>query len=137
MKRVHNYFDKTKIKFQKIKKNNSGSSFHYNALFIIYEPTMNHISSPLSCREEYYDYFETIADTIYPKFLNIEECKQAYYHVKTCDYPETIENWIQLGHDAGFNGNGNGSQSHIPSLKPPRHIFTDPNQLYSMFAYHY
>jgi SAM-dependent methyltransferase len=65
--------------------------------FLIYEPTQDDGES----RAAYLDRFEEIGRKDW-KALSPQEFAEAMNHVRTCDLPETISNWIELGRDAGF-----------------------------------
>jgi SAM-dependent methyltransferase len=66
--------------------------------FLIYEPTQDDGES----RAAYLDRFEEIGRKDW-KALSPQEFAEAMNHVRTCDLPETITNWIELGRDAGFS----------------------------------
>jgi ubiquinone/menaquinone biosynthesis C-methylase UbiE len=65
--------------------------------FLIYEPTQQDGET----RAAYLDRFEEIGQKNW-KALSPQEFAEAINHVRTCDLPETISNWIELGRDAGF-----------------------------------
>lgn len=67
--------------------------------FLIYEPARNDGEG----RPAFMDRFEEIGRRDWTT-LSDEEFKEAINHVRTCDLPETLSDWEELGREAGFSG---------------------------------
>jgi SAM-dependent methyltransferase len=85
-------------------------------IFLLYEPTCTD-------GEDRTDYLERFRHTNHPlwNYLSEPEWEQIWDHVSTCDFPESAENWLEIGRAAGF---GSGCQQ-----------FTDPTDLYRLFRF--
>jgi ubiquinone/menaquinone biosynthesis C-methylase UbiE len=84
--------------------------------FLIYEPTSNDGES----RAAYLDRFEDIGRRDWTA-LSAHEFAEAMNHVRTCDLPETISNWLHLGHEAGFTA--------------VSELYRSPDNLFRLFSY--
>jgi cyclopropane fatty-acyl-phospholipid synthase-like methyltransferase len=87
-----------------------------NGVFIIYEPTLEE-------GEDGTTYFDRFEDTVKYGWtaLSLEELDALLEHVRKSDIPELPSDWLRLGKEAGF-----GSAETV---------FTDPDDLYSIFKY--
>lgn len=83
--------------------------------FLIYEPACRERES----RDQYLDRYEQVARDW--TALTSAEWDMLMTHVRTCDLPETISSWIELGHDAGFAA--------------AEEVFIAPTDLFRMYCY--
>jgi SAM-dependent methyltransferase len=83
---------------------------------LIYEPT----SYDGESRPAWLGRFEQLGRREWTE-LSADEFEEAWKHVRTCDLPETVSDWIALGHDAGF-----ASASEL---------YCAPGDLFRMFSY--
>lgn len=74
---------------------------------LIYEPTRWDGED----RTAYLDRFETTARRDWIA-LSEDERDDALRHVRTCDLPETVTEWVELGHEAGFTRIAERYRSH-------------------------
>lgn len=72
-------------------------------------------------QREYSKHFEHVGDQLWSTILTPEEKTVLYDHVRDFDYPESEEQWLELGRQAGF--------SNVEQL------FRDPHELYALFSY--
>jgi Methyltransferase domain len=83
---------------------------------MIYEPTRQDGES----RDQYLERFRRVNRPAWTT-LTAEEWAQIDHHVTTCDFPETVDTWLDLGRKAGFS--------------VAREIFLDPSGFYRVFRY--
>ena len=84
--------------------------------FLIYEPTRRDAES----RAAYLDRFEETGRRNWTA-LGAQEFAEALNHVRTCDLPETVSNWIDLGRDVGFSA--------------VSQLYTSSDDLFRLFSY--
>lgn len=84
--------------------------------FLIYEPTRRDGED----RPQYLDRFEEIGRRDWTE-LTGDEFVEALKHVRTCDLPETVSDWHDLGRRAGFSAS--------------RELYRSPNDLFRLFLY--
>ncbi len=109
---VHHLDTPDKLRFmKKVKK-----ALSNGGVFIIYEPILLE-------GENLRLYFERFKQTFYEHWrgLSKEESESLLEHVRESEKPETTENWINLGKDAGFT-------------KADK-VFSEKTGLYEMFKY--
>jgi SAM-dependent methyltransferase len=87
-----------------------------NGAFLIYEPTRDDGEE----RPAYLDRFEAIGRKDWTA-LSADEFKDAMTHVRGCDLPETVAQWIALGRETGF--------TRIAEL------YRSPDDLFRLFSY--
>jgi SAM-dependent methyltransferase len=91
-------------------------SIRGDGALLIYEPT----SYDGESRAAWLGRFEQLGRREWTA-LSEDEFEEAWKHVRTCDFPETVSDWIALGHDAGF-----ASVSEL---------YCAPGDLFRMFSY--
>lgn len=84
--------------------------------FLVYEPTRRDGED----RPQYMERFEGIGRSAWTE-LSATEFAEAMKHVRTCDLPETVSTWKQLGADAGF--------------ATVAQLYQSPDDLFRLFAY--
>lgn len=84
--------------------------------FLIYEPTRMDGEG----RPAYLDRFEAVGRKDWTA-LSIDEFNGALSHVRNCDLPETVSDWIALGQEAGF--------------AQAAELYCSPDSLFRMFSY--
>lgn len=84
--------------------------------FLIYEPTRRDGED----RPQYLDRFEQIGRRDWTQ-LTGDEFAEALKHVRTCDLPETVSDWHDLGRRAGFSTS--------------RELYASPTDLFRLFVY--
>ena len=83
---------------------------------MIYEPARRDGEE----REDFVRRFLTVQEPLWTT-LTREEIDQVEHHIETCDLPETVSGWLDLGREAGFSS--------------ARKVFTDPTDGLVMFRY--
>lgn len=84
--------------------------------FLVYEPTRRDGED----RAQYLDRFEAIGRRDWTG-LTDEEFAEAMKHVRTCDLPETVSDWHDLGREAGFTASCE--------------LYKSPTDLFRLFLY--
>lgn len=109
---VHHLDTENKLNFMK----NVKTALSRNGIFMLYEPIFIE-------NENRELYFERFKETFYKhwKGLSQEEGEALLEHVKESEKPETTENWIKLGKEAGFDNS--------------ERVFTEKTGLYEIFKY--
>lgn len=92
------------------------SAIAANGAFLIYEPTRRDGED----RPTYLDRFEDIGRREWSE-LSAAEFAEAIRHVRTCDLPETVWGWEELGRDAGFSSTSE--------------LYRSPTDLFRLFLY--
>jgi len=87
-----------------------------NGALLLYEPA-RHDDEDLPA---YLDRFEATGRRDWSA-LQAHELREAMKHVRGCDLPETVSNWIALGREAGFS---TGAE-----------LFQAPTDLFRVFCY--
>lgn len=85
-------------------------------MFLAYEPTRRDGES----REAYVERFKETNQPLW-RCLSEEEWDQLFHHVSTCDFPETVSDWREMGRQAGF--------------ATSRLLFQDPTDLYYLYRF--
>jgi hypothetical protein len=85
-------------------------------MLMVYEPTL----ADGEDREAYLARFRRVNHPAWP-FLTDEEWQQIDHHVTTCDFPESVSTWLDLGRKAGF------SKATV--------VFKDPTGFYNVYRY--
>jgi hypothetical protein len=85
-------------------------------IFMLYEPTRRAGED----RAAFLDRFEQTNKRLW-NVLTPVEWDQIWEHVSTCDFPETVEVWCELGREAGFG--------------KARQVFVDATDFFCLFRY--
>ena len=109
---VHHLDTAEKLEFMK----NAGEALANGGIFMLYEPILLEGED----LEQYYIRFKRTFDE-YWKGLDPEESNYLLEHVRETEKPETREDWIALGKEAGFSTGEN--------------VFSEHTGLYEIFKY--
>jgi hypothetical protein len=85
-------------------------------IFLLYEPTRRFDED----RAAYLDRFMRMNKPLW-RVLTPAEWDQVWYHVTTCDFPETAAEWCELGREAGFG--------------EARQVFVDPTDFLRLYRF--
>ena len=109
---IHHLDTDEKTRFmKKVKK-----TLNIDGLFLIYEPGFLDDED----RGTYFERFKRIYDSVW-KDLMPEERVMLLFHVRKTEKPETVEDWIRIGKDAGF--------------ETAEAVFSERTGLYTLFKF--
>jgi hypothetical protein len=109
---VHHLSTDDKLRLMKAIRGATGA----RGIFLLYEPTRRVDED----RAAYLDRFVRTNKPLW-RVLTPAEWDQVWYHVTTCDFPETAAEWCELGREAGFG--------------EARQVFVDPTDFLRLFRF--